>query len=198
MYCLLSLLSGTWSSFLCYVHIFWYSALDCHFLKIYVTCIFRENMRKGRLVSGMYRKQFQRLTTQEELQCVQKVCNNLHVGIVYRVKSSVLNLVQKSTVRIIPLLWGAQEIKWCCFLLVVLCAGMWKPDDNIFTCNWATKYLYGSIFTVWWEKKASELGEEHYKDILGSNTGGKYAGKEIREHSFIMEEAKISFCSGDS
>lgn len=26
----------------------------------------------------------------------------------------------------------------------------------------------------------------------------KYAGKEIRQNSFIMEEAEINFCSGDS
>lgn len=38
--------------------------------------------------------------------------------------------------------------------------------------------------------------------VLASQCDGrkreKYAGKEIRQNSFNMEEAKISFCSGDS
>lgn len=62
-------------------------------------------------MSGMYRKKFQGLITLSEHTEVPSVCVNFYVGIVYKVKSSLLDLVQKSTVRIIQLLWGAQEIR---------------------------------------------------------------------------------------
>lgn len=88
---------------------FLYSALDCLFLKTYVKCICRENTCQTAVFTFMYRHKFQRLSRQEGLQSAQKVCINLHLGIVNRVKWYILNLVQKSAVRITQLLCGGKK-----------------------------------------------------------------------------------------